>query len=802
MNRNELKIALRNLWRNRTFSLLNVLGLSVGIATCLVMFLLIRFERSFDTFHSKRDRIYQVTSSWSGGAEGKRIFQGVPIPLAGALRQEFPQFERVAAVYGVIHAQFTLKEPGGEEKKIKETNGVFYAEPDFFDIFDFPWLEGNPLTALRDPNTMAIDQTTAEAWFGSWESAVGKTILLDHETPVTITGILKDAPANTDLPLRIVLSYATFPDRNDKNWHSTNGISTCYALLATGQSITQVQVGVKRFAKKYFGAEDVAQEGSSLFFEPIKELHLDSRLGTYTGKRAPVELLWALGVIGFLLLLVACINFINLSTAQSITRAKEIGVRKVLGSSRRGLVWQFLVETGVIAFFALGLACIMSELILPWLRSLTGMALYLDLWHQPTILIFLTGIWMVVTLLAGFYPGIVLSGFDPVDAIQSKSSRKTGRGAFLRRGLVVAQFTIAQLLLIGTIVLVRQIGFIRSRPLGFDKNAIVTLDLPTDSLSQQKLGFLKEKVLGIPGVLNASLCSDAPFARRVLSTSFTFDNRPANEEFGMSLRLVDTDYFRTFRIPLVSGRLPYPKDSLHEILLNETAVRKLGFPDMASVLGKTVSIGGPHSPVVGVVKDFNSSSPEEALKPMALFCDPTAYEHLAIRFDINRMKSTLDQVAGEWDGVFPEYAYTQHFLDDTLAQSFDTSEKLALLFKIFAGIALFVSCLGLYGLVAFMAVQKVKEVGIRKVLGASVGNIVLLFSREFTVLVTLAFVIAAPVGYMVMHELLNNFYYRTGIGWDIFGLTVGISVLIAWITVGYRAIRAAMANPVRALKHE
>ena len=778
------------------FTLLNIAGLSVGISACLILFLLIHFERSFDRFHAKGDRVYRVAMHYTGGPEGNHYFQGVPVPLPGALRRAFPQFQDVAPVCDAMGGQFTIPVTGGAEKKIRETHGVFYADPSLFDILDFPWLAGDPLTALRDPHTVAIGQSVAKAWFGDWTLAMGKTVTLDHLTPLTITGILRDAPDNTDLPLRIVMPFAGFPERDNQNWHDTRGNFGCFVLLAPGQRIDAVMRHVPAFVKTYYGGDD-GPEKTSLYFEPLDQMHSDVIMGNFTGKKAPVELLWGLGLLGFLLIGVACINFINLATAQAVNQAKEVGVRKVLGSSRLSLVVRFFGETALITFAAIFIACILTELGLPYMRNLLGEPIYLPLFSSPALLLFLVATGLGVTLLSGSYPALVLSGFDPVTAIQHKVSKKAGGGLFLRRALVVLQFTVAQFLIIGTLVLVRQFDFFRHMPLGFDKDAVAMVHLPTDSLSQQRFAYAKAKMQDIPGVLGVSLCADAPSSRRKITSSFTFDNRTKSEDFDISIRMADADYFRTFRIGLAAGRLPYPSDTIREFVVNEKTVRKLGLSQPGDIVGKSISVWGRTYPVVGVVKDFNSSQLQNELAPIVLATQRDQYQYLAVRYDPKRIRQAMHTVQTTWEQIFPEYAYDMQYLDDNIAAYYVESDKVTAVLKIFAALALFVSCLGLYGLVAFMAVQRTKEVGIRKVLGATVGSIMVLFSREFTLLIGIAFLIAGSVGYYVMHLLISHLEYRIAIGVDVFAWAIGASVLLAWITVGYKALSGRPGQPLQ-----
>ncbi|HTJ14291.1 MAG TPA: ABC transporter permease [Dinghuibacter sp.] len=803
MIRNYIKTALRALWRKKTFTFLNVLGLSVGLGACMVLFLIIRYELSFDTFHSKKDRIYRVLSAWKGGPEGMQYSSGVPIPMTPAIRSDMPQFSEVAATWSVGGGQFTIPGKGVPDKKFVAEGRVLYTEPGLFRIFDFPWLAGDP-SSLNDPNTMAIEQAVAEKWFGNWQDAIGKTVILNHTHPFVVTGVMKDHVDNTDVPVSIALSYASFNRHHEDDWHDVNSTSNCYALLAPGQTIQNVNTRIPAFDKLHFVGEDKSIYHSTIEFQPLSRMHFDTRPGvnTYSYGTFPPSRLWALALIGLFLLLVACVNFINLATAQSVSRSKEIGVRKVLGSSKGSLVRQFLGETAMISFTAVVLGCILAEIGASWMGKILELPLSLNVWRYPSILLFVAAAFVVITFLSGFYPGLVLSRFNPVEAIKSRITPKTVGGLPLRRVLVVFQFAIAQVLVIGTLVVVKQMNYFDTIPLGFDKNAVAMVDIPSDSLSQQKHEYLKQLIKREPGVVDASLCSTAPSSGWVWDNGFTFENRPQPETWSLAMRMTDTDYYRTFHIDLVAGRLPYPSDTAREYVLNETAVRKLGFTHPTEILGKVIHVGKKAVPIVGVVRDFHSTSLQQELSPMAMSTTASVFYELAVRLDPNRIGATMKRIQADWESVYPAFMYHSVFLDEDMAQYYEDEEQTSKLFHFFAGIAIFISCLGLYGLVSFMAVQRTKEVGIRKVLGASVRGIVVLFSREFTILVVIAFLVAAPLGYYVMRQWLNGFFYRANMGWGIFALSIGGSLVIAWATVGYKAIRAALANPIQSLRTE
>ncbi|TDW99715.1 ABC transporter permease [Dinghuibacter silviterrae] len=813
MIRNYIKIALRSLWRKKTFAFLNILGLAVGMASALLVFLVIRHEMSYDTYHSKLNRVYRVGTDLKLRSGEVDHYGATSILLPDAFRVDFPSVERVAATWQIDQAQFAIPKPGGDQL-FREKTGVYYVEPGLFDILDIPWLEGDPATALRAPFTVALSRSVAKKWFGDWHKAMGQTVRLgDDGFPVSVTGILEDPPSNTDISLNIVLSYATFRRinaidfNNPRMWGSMNSSSECFVLLHQGQDPQTIEAGLPAFTKAHYAQSDVGGTAKTTnTFLPVKDMHFDEDRERYGDPNLSHKELWALSLIGIFLVLVACINFVNLSTAQSTNRAKEIGVRKVLGSNRPQLLTQFFLETALLTLVAMVLACILTELSLPLVGRLLNRDLSLSLFQVPLALLFLLGIGVIVTFLAGFYPGLILSGFDPVDAIKSKMKTTRKGGISLRRGLVVLQFVIAQLLIIATLVVIKQMSLYRNRPMGFERSAIVMIDLPADSLGITKYLYFKDKISRLPGVLQAALADSPPSTDDAWNTSVFFDTRPQAEDKSIMVRYADTDYLRTFKMTLAAGREPYPSDTIREVLVNETAVKMFGLHSDEEVLGRTVKLGalGQYHTIVGVIKDFNDRPLNDNLgiRPLVVAPATKGYTLLAVHLDPVHQQAVLNALSSTYAEVFPEHVFDPRFVDDELMKNYRAEATAGKLFRLFAVLAIFISCLGLYGLVSFMAAQKTKEVGIRKVLGASVQSIVILFSKEFTLLIGVAFVVAAPLGYYFMTQWLSSFYYQTDIGWGVFALAILLSVIIAWATVGYRALRAALSDPVKAIKYE
>jgi len=571
-------------------------------------------------------------------------------------------------------------------------------------------------------------------------------------------------------------------------------------VLPPGLTEKQFDADLASFRKKHVPADYATKRGFIL--QPLSDIHFDKRFGNFNGRTFSKELITALSLIGLFLIVIACINFINLATAQAINRAKEVGVRKVLGGKKKQLIAQFLSETFIITLSAVAIAIVISFAALPFLNQLLETTVTMH--FNMVMLLFLAAVLVLVTLLSGLYPAVILSGFNPITALKARFASKSSGGISLRRALVVLQFTVAQVLIISTLIVVSQMDYFKNAPMGFDKDAIVSVGVPNDSVSQSKIDALKTQLLQLSGIKNVSFGTFSISDNSHWGSDFNFDNSSKATDFSADLKWADADVFKTYNLQIIAG-VPYrPSDTVREFVVNETLVKKLGIRNPQDIIGKKIDFWGGQlkARVVGVVKDFNSASLAKPMVPVVMAPWKEVYQTMAVKLQPQNAKQTLAAIEKLWNTTYPEYVYQFQFLDDKIAGFYKQEDQLSQLYKIFAGIAVFISCLGLYGLVSFMAVQRTKEVGIRKVLGASAGSIVYLFSKEFTLLITIAFLIAAPVAYFFMHEWLNGFSFRISIGFDIFLITIAASVAIAWLTVGYRALRAAMANPVKSLRTE
>ena len=803
MIRNYFKIAARTLLRNRNFAFINIIGLAVGISACLLIYLVVRFELSFDDFHPNNDRIYRVVSEMKT-PEGINYTGGVPFPVTDALRMEYPALKKVSEIYHSDDVQMTVLNSSNQNgKKFKEENGVFFVEPEFFDIFNFPWLIGNQ-TVLSDPSNAVVTQETAEKYFGDWKSAVGKSIKYNNQDVYKVAGIIKNIPANSDFPLKVILSFQSFKNRNKENfkdWVSVFGSNYCFLLAPENFSPAKFNSFLKDFVKKHKPPEYAKD---NLAVQPLKEMHFDSRFGNYNHTTFSKELITAISLIALFLLIIACVNFINLATAQAVNRSREVGVRKVLGSTRRQLSFQFFIEIFMITAGAVLISIGIVELALPFLNDLLQLKLSINFLRNPDIILFLVIIIFLVTVLSGFYPSVILSGFNPVTAFKSKSTLKTKGGIGLRRGLVIFQFMVAQILIICMLIVVSQMNFFKNASYGFNKDQVVLVPIPNDSLSLIKAGTLKNELLQKAGIDKVSLSTFTPSDDSHWSSDFQFNNSSKTTDFNADLKWADNDYFKFYKLKFISGR-PYAKsDTIREFVVNETLLKKLGIKNPENAIGKKISLWkGEHvGSIVGVIKDFNTSPLRKTINPVLMSSWRDVYGLINIKIHSQNVKSILSTIETLWNKAYPDYVYEYQFLDQKLDNFYKHEDQLSQLYKIFACLAIFISCLGLYGLISFMIVQRTKEMGIRKVLGASVANIIYLFSREFTMLIGAAFLIAAPAAYYLMNGWLNNFAFRIHPGVGLFIMTIAGSILIAWFTVGFKAIKAAVANPVKAIRYE
>lgn len=799
MIKNYFKTAFRNLLRNRKHATLNILGLGVALAACIIVFLVIQYETSYDKHLEGYNSIYQIVTK-DKDADGEHFSGGVPFPLIKFLRQDYPQYQFAELMqnYGV---QVTVT--GSENKKFREEAGFFYGDADLLKMFEVKFLTGSA-DVLKDVNSTAISKSLAEKYFGNWKDAAGKTITIDNsEFPLQVAAVFEDVPANSDFPFKLAASYEGFL-AHDKtwpfnDWSSNTSNHQVYVKLPNGTNTALINGQLTVFEKKY--NTDNKQTSREHFVHALKNIHFDERFGSNGDHITSKASLYTLAFIGLLIILMACINFVNLSTALAVTRSKEVGIRKVMGSSKAQLSMQVLVETTAVVFVSAIIGMLFAWVALPYVKNIMVVQHKLSLFNTGSVLFIVAAVFITIVL-SGFYPAFIMGRFKPVDAIKNKINTSKVGSVSLRRVLVVMQFAFSQILIIATIIAVGQMDFIRKSDLGFNKDATLVVYLNSDSVSRSRHDAFRDALKSRSDVKNVSFAFDPPSSDNSWNSNFAFD-KMEDRDFNVQVKQADYNYANTYGLQLAAGRFLNQSDTLREFVVNETLLKKCGVKNPQDAVGKMLRIGGRRPlPVVGVIKDFKQASLRDEIQPIAIFTQKRHYQSAGIKLSSSNLGKSKDEIKNIWDKYFPEYVYNASFLDENINRFYEAEQRLSSMYKVYAILAIFISCLGLYGLVSFMVVRKTKEVGIRKVLGASVQSILYLFSKEFTILITIAFVIAAPAAWYLMNSWLKDFAYKINIGVGVFLTAIVASVLIAWITVGYKAFRAAIANPVKSLRSE
>jgi putative ABC transport system permease protein len=787
MLKNYFITAFRSFRRNLSYTFLNVFGLTLSIACCLVIFLIVRNELGYDNFHRRADRTYRVTMN------GLDFNPSVSMAITPAMRNDFPELEEVSQYW---HHGDGMVKVG--DTKYQEKNFAF-ADPAFLRIFDYDWLQGDPRTALTEPNTVVLTESYARKYFGD-KSPIGQTFQLDKQYDLRVTGLVKDIPGNTSMPFNFLVSFETVKSDMKRAMEEFYAIAGGYTFIVLPEhySVQQLQSRMPAFIEKNWG-KDIAME-TKLPLQPLREIHFDQRyLDQGATSTTSKSTYWGLGIVALFILVTACINFINMATAQATQRAKEVGVRKVMGANRWQLIRQFMGETSLLVLIAtiLGIAATIAFLPIAgsWLDVKVSARQLID----PSIIGLMTGITLLVILLAGLYPAFVQSAFQPIASLKGKA-RMSFQGLTLRKSLVLIQFAISQILIIGTIVVAHQMDFIQNQELGFNKAAVIAFPLPQDG----KREVIRQQLLLNPGVKQISFSSAPP----VYNQSFAPFKSP---ELGITkddvteLKFVDEQYTDMFGLKMLAGEKiakVNAGDTSRNAVVNETLVHKLNLKSAQEAVGHNVLIAGERYMITGVVQDFQSESKHKKIRPCILTYRERAFFMASVQIDMNNMRPTIASIEKGWSGLFPDDMFTYEFMDEHIAAMYKQEAKTYTAFKLFSSLAILIGCMGLYGLVAFAAMQRTKEVGIRKVLGASMMNIMALFAKEFIVLIIIAFCIAAPVAYYVMQQWLGNFAYQVHMGSVTFIVSIVVSFLIAGITIGYQSLKAALTNPLNSLRTE
>ena len=806
---NYFKVLVRNLVKNKMFSLLNILGLSIGLATCLLISLYIFDEASYDKHHVDGDRVFRIVATSNGES-----WAALPGPFAAAAKKDLPDIEeatRLLKFPGLDNMLISYKTPT-ETRRFFETNG-FYVDSNFFEVISYPFKYGNPATSLQEPNSIVLSEPIARKLFGDTDP-IGKPIsigLSSGENVYRVKGVLA---ANTP-PSHIPTGFFLSMKNNDvgrmvegiTNWTGNNIFHT-YVKLKPGVDTASFEKKLNPFYDRYGGAEaKAAGMTKSFYLQPLESIYLHSDIGDEIGANGNSKSLYILGSIAAFILIIACINIMNLSTARSEKRAREVGVRKVMGAGRRSLVLQFLAESVLTSFCALGVALLLASLFLPSFNTLTQKSL--ELFGQPSLIVWMVVLTLLTGVVAGLYPAFYLSGFQPVRVLKGKVI--SGLSAIvIRKSLVVFQFAISVCLIVGALVIWLQLDYLRSQDLGFNPNQQLILPLKTPE-GAGHYEALKDELVKRPFVKSVTAGSGYPgLSNEVSDMLFYAEGKTPKDYVDIYLAVTEGNYLQTLGLPLLYGR-PFSKDiktDLSSVILTETAVRKLGY-DPRDAVGKKIYYellqpSRKELEIVGVVKDFHFESLHETIKPFGFTTTyfGNMYTYAIVNLTLGDYPKQLTGIEADWKKINPNTPFVYSFLDQDFERSYRRDQRDSRIVIYFTGVAVFIACLGLFGLAVFSAERRTREIGIRKVLGATVTEVTMLLSKDFIRLVLIAIVIGSPLAWWAMNKWLEAFAYRIHLQWWMFGISGAIAVLIAVLTVSFQAIRAGNANPVNSLRSE
>lgn len=796
MIRNYLKIAWRNFYKHRFYTTINVLGLAMGIGCTIILFIFLSFHLSFDTYHSNAGRTYRIVNDLHIGDGTVYYDQGSPIILGQTLKQQNPAIVKEAIM--LKKRSFTVAVKSADQAKTDlyyENENIAFTNNDLFGIFNYNWLHGNAGNALSAPNTAVITAGLAKKYFNTTD-AVGRDIRLDDKTNITITGVIQDNVKNTDIQADLFISLASvkevYPDLYkpiNTDWRFISSKTNVFVLLDNERAAGQINNSINTLRQKIYKSDvDVYQ----FHLQPLADIHFNSRYGGTIAK----PLLAVLALVGLALLLIAGVNFVNMATAQTLTRAKEIGTRKVLGSSPTGIFWQFIAETAYVAIAAAILALLTVMLFLPVLNNW----LQLPLTISGNVFVFLPVLLLVLILAAGFYPAFILSRFKPANALKNMVGQSNGRFGFSRDGLIVFQNVIAQLLIVCALIIGLQVKMLINADMGFNKDAVIMI--PVHNNDMNALDYLRNQLNTNPAVKSVSYCYSAPadFANKGGSVRY---NGKEWENFSVNSIIGDEQYLNTFKLKLLAGHPISAVNPTAQFIINQQLLAKLKIKDPQEAIGHHLTAGDfsdKDGTIVGVVKDFNSLALYSPVQPLLIAAQPDYYRYAAVKIAGGHQMDVIDAIKQTYRKVFPQYVFGYHFVDKQIADLYQKETMMNKLIKAGTIVAIFISCLGLLGLISLVTVQRTKEIGIRKVLGASVMGIVGLLTKDFIKLLLIAILISVPFAWWLMHNWLQNFAYRVEIKWWVFALSGMGAIIIACLTISIRSVKAALANPVNSLR--
>ena len=812
MIKNYFLIAIRNFKRNKAFAFINILGLSIGLSAALVIYLIVHHELSYETHWKDKDRIYRVVSNMQFPDQDFKN-SGVPGPMPAAMRKDIPGIEE--STWFWVRGEYNVTLPTNSEKPVvfKKQDKILLVDEHYFKLFPYQWIAGSPETALNAPQKVVLTESRVKQYFPGLQPDVvlGKVLNYNDSLSAMVSGIVKDLQEVTDFTFREFISISTFSEELKDNsideWGSISSASQFFIKLNKETDPKTIDAKFPAFRKAHSQPNDYLN--TEHFLQPLSNIHFNQDFDNFNQRLGHKPTLYGLFAVGIFLLILGCINFINLTTAQATQRAKEIGIRKTMGSSRGHLILQFLSETLLITLLATVVSVLLTPLILKIFSDFIPEGLHFDFQEQPGLYLFIPILLLIVSFASGFYPALVLSKYKPVTVLKNvvHANSAATRKAWVRKSLTVSQFVIAQFFIIATIVVGKQISFSLNKDLGFRKEAIVNFTAPYNYDNPDNKQFvLQEKLKSIPEIQTISLAGSPPSSSNISIQSMKFIKDGKEIETSVEVKQADTNYIKLYNMKLVAGRNLQQSDTVREYLVNESLVKFLGYRDPNEIIGKGVEHGKFRIPIVGVLANVHTKSLHQPIHPVAFRCQARNHRnfHIALKpaDGTNSWSTAIAKIQTAWKELYPEDEFKYSFLDESIAKFYKKEQDTARLLNWCTCLSILISCLGLLGLVIYTTTQRTKEIGVRKVLGASITQIVSLISKDFMQLVILAFVITVPLAWLAMHNWLDNFAYRTGISWWVFVISGFLMCLIALLVLSIQTVRSARANPVKALRTE
>ncbi len=817
MIKNYFKTALRNFWRNKVFTGINVLGLSIGISAALIIFMIIQYEFSYDKAETDMSRIYRVVMDLKfNGEDGHSA--AVPAPVSAAIQNEVTGVEATVPLMqfqgdGTVKVSAARK--GSSQPLVfKRQPGIIFTNAKYFSLLPYHWVEGSAASSLKNPFAVVLTESRAKQYFPAvaFTDVIGKQIKYNDDFTATVSGIVKDMNARTSFNNVEFISFATIAQTHLQNdfmmntWNDWMAYSQVCIKLLKGSNATNIEKQLNALLNKY--SKNAGKDAANMMrfhLQPLSDVHFNNLYAGFNQRLANKSALYGLFAVAAFLLLLACINFINLTTANAAQRAKEIGIRKTMGSSRKQLIFQFLSETFLLTFVACIISLCLAPLLLMLFADFIPPGLAFHPLQQSYIFIFLLLLALLVSFLSGLYPAFILSGYKPVKVLKNQSfiSGNETRHAWIRKTLTVSQFVIAQFFVIATLMVSKQINYSLHQDLGFNKDGIITFELPRDTVAAHGQQLLNE-INTMPEVELAATGFLAPIDKGAAFTNISYSPKPEIKE-QVQLRWGDPNYINIYKIRLLAGRNITTSDSIKEFLVNNTYTKVLGFQNPEDAVGKMLSFNNKQLPIVGVMQDFHEQSMHTQITSLVLGGNNGSTFHVRLKPGLpgaDSWKKAISKIQKAYHQIYPDQDFEYRFIDDTIAGFYEAEQRTASLLSWATGLSMLISCLGLLGLVMYTISTRTKEIGIRKILGATVSNLISLLSKDFVQLVLIAFVIAAPLAWWASYKWLENFAYKTSVSWWVFVVSGSAMLFVALITLSIQTIKAAIANPVKSLRTE